>query len=147
MIIPSHVGLCTPDLDATLRFFTDGLGFDAADGWDLDSEMLPDLPAALEVDGGDAPVSVRSQMVERDGMKVELLGFDSPAPTGSPSTSRGSVGLTHLAFWVDDREAAVERAVAAGATVIESTRTNPGVDLVFVEDPAGVRIEFMERPG
>ena len=147
MIIPSHVGLCTPDLDATLRFFTDGLGFDAADGWDLDSEMLPDLPAALEVDGGDAPVSVRSQMVERDGMKVELLGFDSPAPTGSPSTSRGSVGLTHLAFWVDDREAAVERAVAAGGTVIESTRTNPGVDLVFVEDPAGVRIEFMERPG
>ena len=147
MILPSHVGLCTPDLDATLRFFTDGLGFDAADGWDLDSEMLPDLPAALEVDGGDAPVSVRSQMVERDGMKVELLGFDSPAPTGSPSTSRGSVGLTHLAFWVDDREAAVERAVAAGGTVIESTRTNPGVDLVFVEDPAGVRIEFMERPG
>ena len=147
MITPSHVGLCTPDLDATLRFFTEGLGFEAAEGWDLDSEMLPDLPAALEVDQGDVPLRVRSQTVERDGMKVELLGYDSPAPTGSASTSRGTIGLTHLAFWVDDREAAVERAVAAGAKVIESTRTNPGVDLVFVEDPAGVRIEFMARPG
>ena len=50
MIKPSHVGLCTQDLDATLRFFVDGLGFEAADGWDLDSEALPDLPAALEVE-------------------------------------------------------------------------------------------------
>ena len=38
-------------------------------------------------------------------------------------------------------------AVAAGGTVVESTRGNPGVELVFLTDPAGVRIEMMELPG
>ncbi len=148
MIKPSHVGLCTQDLDATLQFFVEGLGFEAADGWDLDSEALPDLPAALEVEvEADRPLRVRSQMVERDGFAVELLGYESPPPSGMPSQSRGAIGLTHLAFWVDDLDACVATAVAAGGTVIESTRGNPGVELVFLTDPAGVRIEMMELPG
>lgn len=143
-VSPSHVGLCTPDLPATLRFFTEGLGFEAAGGWDLDSNSLPGLPAALETDG---EVVVRSQLVRHGDFAVELLGFDRPEPTGSPSASRSQVGLTHLAFWVDDLERAVERAVAGGATVVEGTRADLGVPLVFLVDPAGVRIELMERPG
>ncbi|MGI9577310.1 MAG: VOC family protein [Microthrixaceae bacterium] len=147
MIKPSHVGLCTPDLDATTRFFVEGLGFEAADGWDLDSETLPGLPAALEVEPEPGrAVSVRSQMVQRDGFAVELLGYTSPRPSGVPSQSRGTIGLTHLAFWVDDLDACVATALAAGGTLVESTRSNPGVELVFMTDPAGVRIEMMELP-
>lgn len=147
MIKPSHVGLCTPDLEATTRFFVDGLGFEAAEGWDLDSDALPDLPSALEVEPERGrSVSVRSQMVQRDGFAVELLGYTSPPPSGSPSQSRGTIGLTHLAFWVDDLKTCIGTALSAGGTLVESTRSNPGVDLVFMTDPAGVRIEMMELP-
>jgi glyoxylase I family protein len=141
----SHVGLCTHDLPATLRFWVDGLGFEVAEAWDLDTDMLPGLGAALEVDGD--RVAVRSQMIRRDGVSIEVLAYDEPAPTGRPSTSRGRLGLTHLAFWVDDLEATVARLVEHGGTVIESTRQNLGVDLLFVEDPTGVRVELMRRPG
>lgn len=141
--IPSHVGLCTPDLEASLRFFIEGLGFEAAAAWDLDSVTMPDLPAALEVDGD---VVVRSQLLCHGSFTVELLAFDRPAPTGTPSRSRGELGLTHLAFRVDDLDSAVERAVAAGGTVIEGTRAELGVPLVFLAGPAGERIELMGPP-
>ena len=36
---PSHVGLCVRDLDRSLRFFCDGLGFDKAEGFELDSDV------------------------------------------------------------------------------------------------------------
>ncbi|MCP4436936.1 MAG: VOC family protein [Actinomycetia bacterium] len=148
MIKPSHVGLCTPDLEATMRFFTEGLGFDATDRFDIDSESVPDIAAALEVIPDDgAPLVVHSQVVQHGDFAVELLGYDSPTPSGTPATSRATIGLTHLALWVDDLDGAVDRAVAAGGSVIESTRTNPGVNLVFLSDPAGVRIELMELPG
>lgn len=140
---PSHVGLCTPDLEASLRFWVDGLGFEVADGYDLDTTMLPGLGAALEVDG---TVAVRSQMIRRDGVSIELLAYAEPAPTGTPSTSRGQVGLTHFAFWVDDLDAVVTRLVEHGGTVLEDTHQFLGVDLVFLTDPSGVRVELMARP-
>ncbi len=146
-VAASHVGLCTPDLDASLRFFVQGLGFEAADGWDLDSETLPGLPHALEVEPEpDRPLAVRSQLVRLGNFAVELLAFDSPATVGAASTSRGSIGLTHLAFWVEDLDATLESAVEAGATLLDRTRADLGVQLVFLADPAGVRIELMQRP-
>ncbi len=145
---PSHVGLCTPDLDASVTFFVQGLGFESADGWDLDAAMLPALPSALEVDPDtDGKLELRSQMVRSGSFAVELLAYATPRPTGEPSTSRGTVGLTHLALWVDDLDAALERAIAAGGEVLESTRADLGVELVFLRDPAGVRIELMAHPG
>lgn len=148
MVTPSHVGLCTADLEASTRFFVEGLGFERSDGWDLDAVTLPGLPAALEVDPppGDT-LRVRSQLLRCDGFAVELLAFAAPAPGGSASTSRGTVGLTHLAFWVDDLDAALQRAVDAGGTILESTRADLGIQLAFLADPAGVRIELMQRPG
>ena len=93
------------------------------------------------------PLGVRSQMVSSGAFAVELLGYSAPAPTGDPSTSRGTVGLTHLAFWVDDIDAALQCAVAAGGEVLEHTRADVGVRVAFMADPAGVRIEMMQRPG
>ena len=33
-----------------------------------------------------------------------------------------------------------------GATVIEETRASPGIDLLFLADPDGVRVELMALP-
>ena len=45
---PSHVGLCVRDLDRSLRFFCDGLGFERAEGFELDSDAAPGLDRSLE---------------------------------------------------------------------------------------------------
>jgi catechol 2,3-dioxygenase-like lactoylglutathione lyase family enzyme len=138
---PSHFGLCVSDLDRSLRFYCEGLGFEAAERWELDSKEAVGLDLALEVEGH---VQVVSQFIRLGGMAIELLGYASPVPTGRPSTSRGLLGLTHLSFYVDDRDAAADHLVSLGGTILEETRTSPGIDLVFLADPDGVRIELMQ---
>jgi lactoylglutathione lyase len=140
---PSHLGLCVSDLDATMHFYCDGLGFSAAERFDLDDAMLPGLGASLEVPGS---VAVASQFIRLGDMAIELLHYSSPTATGAPSTSRGQLGLTHLAFHVDDLESALARAIEHGGTLLESTRGSLGVELVFLADPDGTRVELMEMP-
>jgi glyoxylase I family protein len=140
---PSHVGLCVRDLERSLRFFCDGLGFERAEGYELDSDAAPGLERSLEVAGA---VKVVSQFVQNDTMKIELLHFIEPGVGGVPSAARNQVGLTHLSFYVDDIDAAAQHLVDCGATVIDETRASPGIDLVFLADPDGVRVELMALP-
>jgi glyoxylase I family protein len=140
---PSHVGLCVRDLARSLRFFCDGLGFEQAERFELDSSAAEGLERSLEVPG---PARIVSQFVQNDTMKIELLHFVEPGVGGTPSAARNQLGLTHLSFYVDDVDAAARHLVECGATVIEETRASPGIDLLFLADPDGVRVELMALP-
>lgn len=142
-IRPSHAGICVSDLDRSLRFWCDGLGFERAEGYDLDSDALPGLAASLEVPGR---AVLRSQMIQLGALRLELLAWREPAVAGTPSTSRAQLGLTHLSFWVDDVDAVAARLVEHGGTRLDETRSSPGIDLVFLADPDGVRVELMALP-
>ncbi len=141
---PSHIGLCVTDLERSLRFYCDGLGFERVEGYTLESAMLPDLARSLEVQ---APVAATSQFIVLGPMKIELLSYETPLVHGTPSNSRGQLGFTHLSFYVDDVDVTAPSLVTLGGTIIESTRANLGIDLVFLSDPDGARIELMSpRP-
>jgi lactoylglutathione lyase len=137
----SHVGICVTDLERSLRFYCDGLGFERGESIPIDATF----GAALEVPGD---LSLTSQFIRRDGLALELLSYVTPAPTGRPSEHRNQLGLTHLSFYVDDVDATATALVAAGGTSIESTRTtSEGIDLLFLRDPDGVRVELMKVQG
>lgn len=137
----SHVGICVTDLDRSLRFYCEGLGFEQGEAIPIDATF----GAALEVPGD---LSLTSQFIRREGLAVELLFYVTPAPTGKPSEHRNQLGLTHLSFYVDDVDATAAVLVAAGGTIIESTRTtNEGIDLLFLRDPDGTRVELMKVMG
>ena len=139
---PSHAGICVSDLERSLRFYCEGLGFEVAERFDLDSEQLPGLDKGLEVEG---PVCVASQMIVNGPMKIELLYYPGRSPRGTPSNSRGLTGLTHLSFYVDDVDHAAERLAEFGGTVVAGTRVDVGIPLVFLTDPDGTRVELMGR--
>jgi lactoylglutathione lyase len=137
----SHVGICVSDLSRSLRFYCDGLGFEKGEAFPIDATFAE----ALEVPGD---VSLTSQFIRRDGLAVELIHFVSPSADGAPSARRNQLGLTHLSFYVDDVDATAAALVAAGGAVIGSTRTtNEGIDLLFLHDPDGVRVELMKARG
>jgi catechol 2,3-dioxygenase-like lactoylglutathione lyase family enzyme len=138
--LPSHIGICVSDLERSMRFYCEGLGFEVAERYELDSESLPGLDQSLEVR---ADVVLTSQLVERGGLRIELLAFHEPGVVGSPSQRRNQLGLTHLCFYVEDVDLAAERMLGHGGLVLDSTRTNLGTDIVFLMDPDGVRIELM----
>jgi catechol 2,3-dioxygenase-like lactoylglutathione lyase family enzyme len=137
---PSHLGLCVSDLDASLRFYCDGLGFTPAGTFELSSSELEGLDGSLEVDG---PATLTSQFITLADLKIELLAFRDPAPQGQPSMARNQRGLTHLSFLVDDVDVASQRLTRFGGTIVDGTRSKPGIDIVFLADPDGVRVELM----
>jgi len=140
---PSHLGICVADLDRSMRFYCEGLGFEAGDGFDLSSDAAPGLDRALEVDG---PVEIRSQYITNGEMRIELIGWRDRVVSGEPSSRRDQPGITHLSFWVADVDAVAAHLADLGGTILATTRTNPGVELVFLADPDGIRVELMQRP-
>ena len=88
-------------------------------------------------------MGVTSQFIMLGTMKIELLHYSQPTPQGTPSASRGQLGFTHLSFHVDDVDAGAARLVELGGTIIETTRANLGIEIVFLADPDGARVELM----
>jgi catechol 2,3-dioxygenase-like lactoylglutathione lyase family enzyme len=143
----SHVGLCVSDLERSMRFYVDGLGFEAAESWTIgdDYGRLMELPG----------VELTSQFLRREGASIELLSYASPGVVG-PADRRpvNQLGLTHLCFRVADVDDVAERLRSLGGTVHEHTRTTfpdetgaPQLDFVYCTDPDGTRIELMRLPG
>lgn len=136
---PSHFGLCVRDLDRTLRFYCDGLGFALAERFEIGDEF----GAALEVEGR---VECISQFIRKDALAIELLAYRSPGAVGAASTRRNQLGLTHLSLYVDGVGAAAKHLIECGGKLLPATHAeNDAVELVFVEDPDGVRIELIRN--
>lgn len=133
----SHIGLCVKDLDRARRFYVDGLGFADFAHFEIDRPL-----AEME---GDCDLT--SWFVQKDGLRVELLYFRHPTPTGTPSSRRTQLGLTHLSFVVEDVDAAAKELERYGGSIIEGTRSGDNdpdvVQIVFLADPDGNRIELM----
>jgi lactoylglutathione lyase len=141
----SHLGICVTDLDASLRFYCEGLGFDEVAAHDVGEEFA----ALMEVED----VRLQSRMIRRDEVTLELLDFVSPGVTG-PTGRRpmNQVGLTHLSFRVADIPEVADRLERLGGTVVRGTRTTfdlggSALDFLYCTDPDGTRIELMDLGG
>lgn len=130
----SHVGLCVSDLERSLVFYRDGLGFAERKRLDVAGDAAETLLALSDLD-------LRAVFLERDGLRIELLHYDSPGQRGSGEPRpMNALGLTHLAMRVDDLDAAVAAVEQAGGRVLRATRTRSAI---FVTDPDGTRIELV----
>ena len=140
----SHLGICVADLERSLRFYREGLGFREVSALELSGEPSASL---LGLPG----VSLRARYLERDGARLELLHYPAPGAVGEgrpgPMNARG---LTHLSFRVDGLDEVLARLVALGGAVLAATRVGSprlGMQAVFACDPDGTRIELVEAPG
>ena len=69
-----------------------------------------------------------------------------PLPFRWDLTRRNQLGLTHFSLYVDDVAAAVQHVVACGGKLLPATHAeNDAIELVFVEDPDGVRVELIRN--
>ncbi len=138
----SHFGICVSDLERSLRFYCEALGFEMAESHEIGDEFagLMDLPG----------VAVTSQFIRRGPTAIELLAFTDPAPFGDGQRRAvNQLGLTHLSFQVDDLAATAARIVELGGAVVESSRTKidlggTPLEFVYCTDPDGVRVELMD---
>ena len=139
----SHIGICVSDLERSVAFYREALGFRELSRLEVSG---PESEQLLALD----KVALRAVYLERDGTRIELLRFDAPGETGGPGPRPvNQLGLTHLSFRVESLDDTTAVALANGGLVLwESRINNPKyrTAAVFVTDPDGLRIELLESP-
>jgi len=140
----NHVGICVEDLERSLRFWEEAMGFRRTGDLRIDGEPTATLLEIPEVD-------LQAVYLTGHGLRIELLHYPSPGSVGDAEPrAMNRRGLTHFAFRVENLEESIARVLACGGSVLEDTRIrNPefGAQVVFVTDPDGSRIEFVQAPG
>ena len=133
----SHVGVCCSDLERSTAFYEQVLGFEQVFTMELGDEVA----ATMEVEG-----RFLSRLLKRGDMRLELLQWLTVDPTGDGTRrSMLGLGLTHLAFRVSSVEELYDVVERAGGAAHRATRSSlpGGVELGYVTDPDGTRIELM----
>src|SRR5437870_10532043 len=127
----THIGLCVSDLERSLRFYSDLLGFRRLRELEVAGEPADTL---LRLHG----VRLCAAYLERDGVTLELLRFASPPAPPPRVRTMHEHGLTHLSFRVADLDATLAALGAAGERVLYETLIrveSSGVAACFVADP------------
>ena len=140
----THIGICVSDLERSLRFYRDLLGFKYISELEVAGEPSDTL---LEL----RDVKLRAVYLERDGTRIELLHYTSPGSEGDGApTPMNRLGLTHLSLRVDDLEGLLKQLEKAGVRSLKATNVyNPRFQAgaIFITDPDGTRIELVMAPG
>ena len=137
----SHVGICVSDVDRSIAFYRDVLGFAPVHELRVEGEASDTL---LRLRG----VRLHATFLERDGFRIELLHYDSPrSPASAPARTMNDLGFTHLSVMVADIDDALARLERAGTKVERDTRIEVGGRTVaaMFRDPDGLLIELVMR--
>jgi catechol 2,3-dioxygenase-like lactoylglutathione lyase family enzyme len=138
-----HVGIVVRDLPAAAAFFVE-LGLELQGQWTVDGEWVDRV---VGLDG----VRVQGAMLKTpDGHgHIELAKFDAPSgPDVDRQAPANAPGIRHVAFTVDDIDAAVARLRDHGAELVGGLERYEDVyRLCYVRGPEGIIVELAERIG
>ena len=145
-----HIGLTVPDLDQAATFFTEVLGCTTVtrfgpfrdDTGSFMADVLDVHPRAM----------IESIVLQRcgQGSNIELFKYTAPDQT-TLNPRNSDIGAHHLAFYVDDIDAAAESLRARGIT----THTGPipindgpvaGQSILYFKAPWGLQLELISYP-
>jgi glyoxylase I family protein len=130
-----HIGIMTNDLEKSVKFYTDVLGFSIA----------------TKMEMAEAGLSV--VFVEKAGSKIELMEYRGKnAPKRSKGVEieigRHSIPINdHISFSTDNIEGTVTEFKEKGVIFnMEPMELEGGMKLASFKDPDGVLIELIEHP-
>jgi len=127
---PHHGGISVPDLDASIAWYRDMLGFTV--------DLVMDIPA----DTG------RLAMLKNGDFRVEL--FEVPGAAPLPDDRRyvdrdiRTHGMKHMAYVVRDVETLIAELRARGVDIVWDVQEHGGMKAAFVRDNSGNLVELME---
>ncbi|MEU2753058.1 VOC family protein [Streptomyces albidoflavus] len=146
-----HIGLTVPDLEAATRFLADALGAEVLyDTLPADRGPVggPQTERRLGVPPGTRQLAIR-MLALPDGPGIELFAYHPP---GRPPALPSDLGWQHLALYVDDLDAALTRAVEAGARPLAPPHPLPGPEagpanrFAYLRTPWGSTLELVTYP-
>jgi catechol 2,3-dioxygenase-like lactoylglutathione lyase family enzyme len=141
-----HTGITVSNLERSLAFWRDVLGFELSHTAHQKGEMAQEITG---VEGAEIRLAV---LKTRGGHKIELLEYLAPADRKRADIRPCDVGSVHVALLVHDLDSVLERIAAldwkaAGKPQTLTRGPNAGKRVVYVRDPDGTTIEFMQPSG
>jgi methylmalonyl-CoA epimerase len=129
-----HIGIMTNDLQKSVDFYTDVLGFS------IDTKI--EMPE----------VGLSAVFIEKDSSRIELIGCIGKDIPKRPECVEIKIGdssipiYDHITFSVDYIEAMVIELKEKGVVFnLEPVQLEGGMKLASFKDPNGVLIELVER--
>lgn len=143
MTAPLEVGMTVKDLARVRAFYEGVLGLSFVS----DAVVSPENSTKARLsDHGYRVVRLQTQTGER----IKLLAPNRPPAPRSDKTGQllDHHSTIYLTFIIDDINATVTAALAAGATLLNAepkTEMRPGIFLAFLRDPEGHVIELVQH--
>jgi catechol 2,3-dioxygenase-like lactoylglutathione lyase family enzyme len=146
-----HVGITVPNIEEATRYFVEAFGAEllydthprGSEPYRADLEQLLGVPPETEL-------TTFRMLRLPDGPNIEL--FEYTTPNQRPPICPADLGLQHIAFYVDDIEAACERVRRSGGEVLAGPRDLPGPEAGpentwwYTRAPWGMTIELVSFP-
>jgi catechol 2,3-dioxygenase-like lactoylglutathione lyase family enzyme len=140
----NHTSFTVSDLDRAIAFFREVLGFEV-------TSKAPRDPAMIRRVTGVPGADVMIAYVQGPGHCIELIEYLGPEDRRSVKARPCDTGFAHMAFDVDDIEAAISaaeahqvRPIAPPATIDQGP--NRGAKVAYLRDPDAITIEFVQPP-
>jgi catechol 2,3-dioxygenase-like lactoylglutathione lyase family enzyme len=138
----NHTSFTVSSLDRSIGFFRDCLGFELI-------SRAPRDPAIVSRITGVPGADMEIAFLRAPGHTIELIQYKGPAQRGRIEARPCDTGFAHIAFNVDDVEAAVAAAKpyqvnAIAPPVAINAGPNKGRKVVYLRDWDGVTVELIE---
>jgi glyoxylase I family protein len=146
ILAADHTGITVSNLERSLAFWRDVLGFELSHTAHQTGEMASKITG---VAGSEIKLAV---VKAPGGHKIELLEYLAPPERKRHVDLRPcDVGSVHVALVVEDLDAVLSAINASGWKAAGNPQTlhsgpNAGKRVVYVRDPDGTTIEFMQQP-
>lgn len=144
IIAADHTGITVADLERSLAFWQGVLGFELSHRPHHTGELASEVTG---VPGAEISIAV----LKGYGHKIELLEYRAPPDQKHVDLRPCDVGSVHVALTVDNLDAVLDTIAASGWTAAGKPQTlktgpNAGKRVIYVRDPDGTTIEFMQPP-
>ena len=145
ILAADHTGITVSNLERSLAFWRDVLGFELSHTAHQTGELAREITG---VAGAEIKLAV---LKASGGHKIELLEYLAPSDRKHVDLRPCDVGSAHVALLVDDLDAVLNAIAASGWKAAGQPQTlktgpNAGKRVVYVRDPDGTTIEFMQPP-
>jgi glyoxylase I family protein len=144
IIAADHTGITVTNLDRSLAFWQDVLGFELSHRAHQTGDLAREITG---VPGAEISIAV----LKAPGHKIELLEYHAPPDRKHVDLKPCDVGSIHVALTVDNLDAVLNAIAASGWKAAGKPQTlqsgpNAGKRVIYVRDPDGTTIEFMQPP-
>ncbi len=135
----NHTGLVVADLEEAIDFYSGALGLRLIERRERDGGPISQV---LGYEGTHIRVA---DMAAPDGRVIELVHYLSPGSMDLPTEERSVLGAGHIAFDVDDIDAALAHLVERGARRMNPpAEVAPGKRVCYLQDPFGNWLELIQ---